>query len=116
MSLSGLEGQEAAKQVQALTLCFSCETVTIVNNLGLTAAQCGDAAQIITAISQYVERQTNESMERCHCESFNNFLVSLRELAKTCNFCTDACTQKSIRDQIVEGILDGDAICSRNAS
>ena len=43
-------------------------------------------------------------------ESFDDFLVSLRELAKTCNFSTDACTQKSIRDQIVEGIFDGDAI------
>ena len=60
----------------------------------------------------------NESVERRHFrqrrqqpgESFDDFLVSLRELAKTCNFCTDECTQKSIRDQIVEGLLDGDAI------
>ena len=36
---SGLDGQPAAKQVQALTLCFSHETVTIVDNLGLTKAQ-----------------------------------------------------------------------------
>ena len=46
MSLSGLEGQEAAMQVQALTLCFSRETVTIVNNLRLTAAQHEDATQL----------------------------------------------------------------------
>lgn len=118
ISLSGLAEQEPAKQVQALTLCFSRETVTIVDNLGLTAAQRRDATRIVAAISQYVEGQMNESVERRHFrqrrqqpgESFDDFLVSLRELAKTCNFCTDECTQKSIRDQIVEGLLDGDAI------
>ena len=117
-SLSGLKDQDAAKQVQALTLCFSRETVTIVNNLSLTAAQLGDAEQTVTAITEYVEGQINESVERHHFrqrrqqpgESVDDFLVSLRELAKTCNFCTEACTQKSIRDQIVEGISDGDAI------
>ena len=118
ISLSGLAEQEPAKQVQALTLCFSRETVTIVDNLGLTVAQRKDATLIVAAISQYVEGQRNESVERRHFrqrrqqpgEPFDDFLVSLRELAKTCNFCTDECTQKSIRDQIVEGLLDGDAI------
>ena len=43
-------------------------------------------------------------------ESFDNFLVSLRELAKTCKFCSDECIQKSIRDQIVEGLIDGDTV------
>ena len=104
MILSGLGDQTAEKQVQALTLCFSRETVTIVNNLGLTADQRGDAKEIVAEISRYVEGQTSESVERRHFrqrrqqsgESFDDFLVSLRELAKTCNFCTDDCTQKSI--------------------
>ena len=39
LSLSGLATQEDAKQVQALTLCFSRETVTIIENLGLSADQ-----------------------------------------------------------------------------
>ena len=43
-------------------------------------------------------------------ESFDDYLVSLRELAKTCNFCSAECSQKSIRDQIIEGLLDGDTI------
>ena len=66
MSLSGLGDQTAEKQVQALTLCFSCETVTIVNNLELTAAQRGDAKETVAGISRYVEGQTNESVERRH--------------------------------------------------
>jgi len=36
--------------------------------------------------------------------------VSLRELVKTCNFCSEGCTQKSIQDQIIEGLVDGEII------
>ena len=67
---------------------------------------------------QYVEGKINESVERRHFrqrrqqpgESFDDFLLRLRKLAKTCNFCTEECAQKSIRDQTVEGLLDSDAI------
>ena len=120
ISLSGLDKQSQAKQVQALTLCFSRETVTIVDNLGLTGAQRGNAKEIITGIQRYVEGQINESVERRNFrrrsqqqgESFDDFLVSLRELAKTCNFCSDQCTQKNIRDQIIEGLMDGDTVAN----
>ena len=118
LSLSGLDKQSQTKQVQALTLCFSRETVTIVDNLGLTATQKGDAKQIVTAIQRYVEGHINESVECRNFrqrvqqpgESFDDFLVALRELAKTCKFCSDQCTMKSIRDQIIEGLTDGDTV------
>ena len=29
---------------------------------------------------------------------------------KTCNFCNDGCTQKSMHDQIIEGLLGGDTV------
>ena len=104
--------------MKALTLCFSRETVTIVNNLGLSAEQRGDARQIVQAITLYVAGQLNESVERrnfCRrCqqpgESFDDLLVSLRELAKTCKFCSEACTEKNLRDQIIEGLSDGDIV------
>ena len=38
-SLSGLGREVATKQVKALTLCFSRETLVIVQNLGLTKDQ-----------------------------------------------------------------------------
>ena len=38
-------------------------------------------------------------------EAFDDFLVSLRELAKTCKFCSEECTHKNI-----EGLLDGDTV------
>ena len=43
-------------------------------------------------------------------ETFDDYLVALQELAKTCNFCSDECAQKNIRDQIIEGINDGDTV------
>ena len=118
LSLSGLGAQAPAKQVQALTLCFSRETVTIVDNLGLTERQRGSVPEIVAAIQRHVEGHINESVERRTFrrrhqqpgETFDDFLVSLRELAKTCKFCSDSCTQKNIRDQIIEGLLDGDAV------
>ena len=63
-SLSSLESQTPAKQVQALTLCFSRETVTIVDNLGLTAAQRGKVKDVIASIERYVQGQRNETVER----------------------------------------------------
>ena len=107
-SLSGLDGQSNAKQVQALTLCFSRETVTIVDNLGLTTKQLRKTTEIIAAIERYVQGQINESVERRNFrrrvqqegETFDDFLVSLRELAKTCSFCSDECTQKNIPQTI----------------
>ena len=118
LNLSGLAKEEAGKQVQALTLCFSRETVTVVENLGLTDEQRRDVGQIVAAIQQHVDGLINESVERRAFrrrvqqpgEHFDDFLVSLRELAKTCNFCSAECNQKNIRDQIIEGLVDADII------
>ena len=117
-TLSGLAEESAATKVQVLTLCLSRETLAIVNNLGLTTEQKQDSDAIITAIKRHIDGHINESVERRNLrrraqqpgETFDDYLVSLRELAKTCGFCSEQCTQKSIRDQIIEGSLDGDVI------
>ena len=44
--LSGLSREVASKQVEALSLCFSRETLAIVQNLGLTEAEKKDVAAI----------------------------------------------------------------------
>ena len=115
-SLSGLSAEPDATQVQALTLCFYRETIPIVDNLGLSDEQRGKVDSIIAAIERYAQGQINETVEhrkfrkrvQQQGEPFDDFLVALRELAKTCNFCMDNCQQWSIRDQIIEGILDGE--------
>jgi len=68
--LSGLTGETAATQVQVLTLCLSQETLTIVNNLGLTKGQKQDGSAIITAIKCHIDGHINESVEQhnlCRC-------------------------------------------------
>ena len=63
-TLSGLKDQAQALQVQALTLCFSRETLMIVDNLGLSTAQRGRVTDIIQAMQQCVDGRINESVER----------------------------------------------------
>ena len=47
-TLSGLSGESEATKVQALTLCFSRETLTVVNNLGLTEEERANASVMST--------------------------------------------------------------------
>ena len=117
-SLSGLTREEASKQVEALSLCFSRETLAIVQNLGLTNDERKDVTAIIEALQRYVDGHLNETVERRNFrrrvqqpgETFDDFLISLRELAKTCKFCSESCTEKNIRDQIIEGVSNGDTV------
>ena len=60
----GLSGESAATKVQALTLCFSRETLTIVNNLGLTEEERSDLDAIIAALKCHVDGYIDESMGR----------------------------------------------------
>ena len=43
-------------------------------------------------------------------ETFDDFLIALGELVKTCKFCSEDCAKKNIRDQIIEGLNDGDTV------
>ena len=117
-TLSGLAGEDAATKVQVLTLCLSRETIAIVNNLGLSEEQRNNVDTVIQAIKRHIDGQINESIERRNLrsrtqqpgESFDDFLVALRKMTKTCNFCSPLCVQKNIRDQIIEGLLDKDTV------
>ena len=117
-TLYGLSDEEATKQANVLRLCFTRDTLTTVNNLGLTQGQKNDRVAIIEALRNHVEGQINVKVERRNFrkrkqqlgETFDDFLCSLRELAKTCQFCNDACAQNNIRDQIIEGLADSDTV------
>ena len=113
-TLSGPSDEEATKQADVLRLCFTRDTLTTINNLGLTQDQENDPVAIIEALRNHVEGQINVTVERRNFrkrkqqlgETFDDFLCSLGELAKTCQFCNDACTRNNIRDQIIEGLND----------
>ena len=117
-TLSALAAEPAVTQVHALNLCMSRDTLNIMDNLGLTNEQKADQTEIIAGIRCHVKGRINETVE-CRSlrqrkqqagETFDTYLVSLRELAKTCNFCNDNCLQKSLRDQVVEDLKDADTV------
>ena len=64
LNLSELAKEPMTKQVQALTLCFSRETLTIVQNLGLTEEQRGNVDTIIRTLKRYIDGHVNEMVER----------------------------------------------------
>lgn len=68
----------------------------------------------VGCLSQPVKTQRARLRKTSSRESFDNFLVSLHELAKTCKFCSDHCTQKNICNQVIDGLLNGypNAICN----
>jgi len=104
--------------IKALSLCFSRETLSVVENLGLANKQKNDVMTSIEALQRYVDGHLNETVG-CHNfrrrvqqpgEMFDDFVIALRELAKTCKFCSEACMEKSIHDQIIGGARDCDTI------
>ena len=113
-SLSGLEKESAAKQVQSLMLYFSRDILSIIQNLGLIEEQRGCVGKMICAIKHYIVMKllNDKTFQRTQHpgKPFDDFLVSLHDLVKTCNFCSGACIQKSLRNQIIEGLLDSDTV------
>ena len=90
----------------------------MVKNLGLSEDKWKSVAAIIATFKCYIEGHINKYVDRRNFrrriqqpgETFDDFLVSLQELVKTCNFCSETCTQKNIRDQIIERLLDSDTV------
>lgn len=99
---------------QSLTL----ESLQTIRNLGMSAAEAADWESIVKAMRAYVVGRQNVTVERRNFrkrkqekgERFDDYLISLRELAKTCNFCNDECTESALRDQLVEGLYDPEAV------
>ena len=57
-------------------------------------------------VNEMVERQNFRSCRQLPGESFDDFLIALRKVVKTCKFCSDQCMQKNLCDQVVEGLRD----------
>jgi len=116
--LSGLTREEASKQVKALSLCFSRDTLAIVQNLGHTNNKRNNVTAIIKALQRYVDGHLNKTVEHRNFhrqvqqsgETFDNFFISLQEFVKTCKFCSESCTEKNIRDQIIEDVSNSNTV------
>ena len=77
-----------------------------MDNIGLPEEDRRKVYTIIDALKSHMKGAINETVERRNFRKrqqfardyFNDFLVALRDLVKTCNYCTDACTDNAVRD------------------
>ena len=96
MSLSGLAKESNEKKVQAVTLCFSHETLSIVQNLRFSSDEMKDVTTIIAAIKKsiddhIIECRNFQRRTQQPGEFFDDFLLALHDLVKTSNFCSNDC-------------------------
>lgn len=61
-------------------------------------------------VNEMVERRNFRSHRQLPGESFDDFLIALCKVVKTCKFCSDQCMQKNLRDEVVEGLRDIETI------
>ena len=114
----GLNEQDGETQYHVLRLTFLRDTATVIDNLGLPAEDRKKIDKIIQALRDHMRGAINETVERRNFrkrrqnqhESFNDYMVASRDLVKTCCYCFNACVNNALRDQIIEGLLDGDTV------
>ena len=90
----------------------------IIHNLRLRKNEMKNTAAIIKAMQRHIDGHINETVECRNFqrrmqhpgEPFDDFLISLRELAKICKYYSESCMQKSIRNQVIEALNDGDTV------
>lgn len=71
-SLSGLSREDPSRQVEALSLCFSRETLAVVQNLGLTEEQRKDMQGIIEALQSHLNETVEEELSPTQAASRRN--------------------------------------------
>ena len=94
---------------------FNDDTLQIVRNLSSDAQKTPDT--VIDALRAHAPEQVSVVMERRdfnlrsqHAgELFDDFVMDLQDLAKTCDFC-DTCKESLIHDHVVVGICDSDIV------
>ncbi len=112
MRISGLDEEPETQQVDILTLSLSNSTLKVENSLRLTDAQRNDAEEIIRALKEPIEGKVNKYVERRklrqrvqeHGESFEDYMVSLRQIASSCKYCDDECMETALVDQLTAGL------------
>lgn len=118
VDLSGLQNESAVRQSRVLQFCFQDETINVIENSGLNQDEKEDPEMILQVLKRYVEGQINIQMERSHFhkakqqgeETIQDFVIHLRMLAATCDFCNEECKQKAIVGQMIQGVNDPDIV------
>ena len=114
--LSNLHLAEPAIAMAKLRSCLSDDTLRVVRNFDIAEGD-SNVTTVLRRLELYAKGQVNEVLERRNFnmrgqqegECFDDFLIALRELSSTCNFCA-ACGDSLTRDRIVIGLRDAGTI------
>ena len=114
--LTDLTKASSAIQMAKLRSCLSDDTLRVVRSFELPEGQ-DTMVNILKRLEEYAKGQVNEVIERRHFnsraqqegETLDDYLVALKELATTCNFCTN-CRDSLMRDRLVIGLRDAATI------
>ena len=115
--LSGIKSMDPRVQMAALRACLSDDTLRVVRNMDIEDFKKNDISTVIKQLETYAIGQVNEVLERkrfnsreqAEGETFDDFLTSLRDLSRSCNFCR-SCNESLIRDRIVMGLRCADTV------
>ena len=118
MRISGLDEEPETQQVDILTLSLSNSTLKVVENLRLTDAQRNDTEEIIKALQEHIEGKVNKYVERRklrqrvqeHGETFEDYMVSLRQIASSCKYCDDECMETALVEQLIAGLKNQEIV------
>ena len=114
VDLSGLGLEEPEKQARVMRFCMDDETYDIVRNSGLEEDERGYPDLVLLVLQNYFFGSSNIFMERCTFskrnqrtgESIKDYVVALRRMAASCEFCNEDCKGKAITTQLIEGARD----------
>ncbi|XP_043235622.1 uncharacterized protein LOC122388509 isoform X2 [Amphibalanus amphitrite] len=115
--LAGIGAMEPRAQMAALRACLTDDTNRVVRNLPLEEDERQDVHAMIRQLEVYAIGQVNEVLERKRFnsrvqgdgETFDDFLTCLRDLSRSCNFCS-SCNESLIRDRIVIGLRSAETV------
>ena len=115
--LSKLSTKEPDIQMAVFRSCLDDETLKIMRQLTVAEGDEKDPDKYIEKLEEHANGLLNVTIERRNLnlriqqegETFDDFLISLKELLKTCNYCEN-CADFVIIDRIVIGLRDGDTI------
>ena len=114
--LSELEKKSKEYQVAMFENCLADDAMRIMNSFTFTTPSADRTVkEIMEKFEEYAIGELNETMERYafykraqqEGEDFENFLMDVRTLSQTCQFC-ERCIDSMVRDRILLGIYDNE--------
>ena len=114
--LTGVKHLSPPEQRASLSALLDDEWHRIVK-YGLGLSDTATTKDVTTAMETHLRDQRNVILDRREFytrnqeldESFDEYLIALKEISEFCNFCT-SCSDERLRDRIVTGLRDEDTV------